>query len=125
VPLATVLVPFSGMIAFVGGFSILVGFQTRIGASLLTLFLIPVTLMMHNFWVAPDTTAFQVERALFLRNVALLGGALLIGYFGGGPLSLDALIHRDSDVIDGPRPRQLGPGGSPETAPARRLAARS
>ena len=100
VPLATLLVPLSGIVALVGGISVLLGYQTRIGAWLLTLFLIPVTLVMHNFWATPDATAFLVERALFLRNVALLGGALLIGYFGGGPLSLDALIHREKEVIN-------------------------
>jgi len=99
VPLADLLVPLSGIVALVGGLSVLLGYRTRLGAWLLTLFLIPVTLVMHNFWAAADTTAFQVERALFLRNVALLGGALLIGYFGGGPLSLDALIHRGNEAI--------------------------
>ena len=100
VPLASLLVPLSGIVALVGGLSVLLGYQTRLGAWLLTLFLIPVTLVMHNFWATQDTAAFQVERALFLRNVALLGGALLIGYFGGGPLSLDALIHREKAVVE-------------------------
>ena len=99
VPLASVLVPLSGIVALVGGLSVLLGYQTRSGAWLLTLFLIPVTLTMHNFWAAPDAKAFQVESALFLRNVALLGGALLIGHFGGGPLSLDALIHPETEII--------------------------
>jgi putative oxidoreductase len=98
VPLAGLLVPVSGIVAFVGGLSVLLGYQTRLGAGLLTFFLIPVTLVMHNFWAAPNASAFQVERALFLRNVALLGGALLIGYFCGGPLSLDALIRREKEV---------------------------
>src|SRR5215467_14758815 len=80
VPLAGLLVPLSGIIALVGGLSVLLGYQTRFGACLLAFFLIPVTLVMHNFWAIPHTSAFQVERALFLRNVALLGGALLIGY---------------------------------------------
>ena len=109
VPLASLLVPLSGIVALVGGLSVLLGYQTRFGAWLLTLFLIPVTLMMHNFWAAPDATAFQVERALFLRNVALLGGALLIGYFGGGPLSLDALMRREKEVINPTRAPQLAP----------------
>lgn len=99
VPFAAALVPLSGVIAFVGGLSVLLGYRTRFGAWLLTLFLVPVTLVMHNFWAVSDATAFQVERALFLRNVALLGGALLIGYFGGGPLSLDVLIRGEKEVI--------------------------
>jgi putative oxidoreductase len=97
VPLAGVLVPLSGVIALAGGLSVLLGYQTRVGAWLLTLFLIPVTLVMHNFWAAPDASSAQIEEALFLRNVALTGGALLIGYFGGGPLSLDALLRSAKD----------------------------
>lgn len=99
VPLAGLLVPLSGLVALAGGLSVLLGYKTRLGAGLLTVFLIPVTLTMHNFWTAPDARAFQVESALFLRNVALLGGALLIGYFGGGPLSLDALTRRDKNTL--------------------------
>jgi len=51
-----------------------------------------VTLVMHNFWTISDPIAFQVERALFLRNITMIGGALLIGYFGADPLSLDTLL---------------------------------
>ena len=76
----------------VGGLSILLGFQTRIGACPLVIFLIPVTLMMHNFWSVSDPMTLQIEKAMFLKNVAMLGGALVITSFGAGPLSLDALI---------------------------------
>jgi putative oxidoreductase len=113
VPLASVLVPLSGIVALAGGLSVLLGYRTRLGAWLLTLFLIPVTLTMHNFWVAPDARAFQVESALFLRNVALLGGALLIGHFGGGPLSLDALLHREKEVIGPIRTPSFAAAGRP------------
>lgn len=34
---------------------------------------------------------------MFLKNVTMLGGALLISYFGAGPLSLDAVLHRGQD----------------------------
>jgi len=107
VPLAGLLVPLSGVVALVGGLSVLLGYQTRLGAWMLTLFLIPVTLVMHNFWATTDPTAFQIERALFLRNVALLGGALLIGYYGGGPLGLDALIHREREITKPTRTPRL------------------
>jgi putative oxidoreductase len=89
VPLPTILVPLSGIIALAGGLSVLFGYRARFGAWLLVIFLIPVTLMMHNFWAVPDPAASQIERAMFMRNVTMLGGALLISYFGAGPLSLD------------------------------------
>lgn len=100
VPLPHLLVPLSGVIALVGGLSVLLGFQTRVGAWLLVIFLVPVTVMMHNFWAVPDPAASQIERAMFMKNLTMLGGALLISYFGAGPLSLDALLeparHRDT-----------------------------
>ena len=33
---------------------------------------------------------------MFLKNLTMLGGALLISYYGAGPLSLDALLKRGS-----------------------------
>ena len=53
-------------------------------------FLIPVTLVMHNFWGVADSATQQIQRAMFMKNLTMLGGALLITYFGAGPLSLDA-----------------------------------
>jgi len=99
VPLPEVLVPLSGMIALVGGLSVLLGFQTRIGAGLLVIFLVPVTVMMHNFWASTDLLTHRIEQAMFLKNVTMLGGALVISYFGAGPLSLDALLKPDRGVI--------------------------
>ena len=94
VPLPGLLVPVSGIIALLGGLSVLLGYQTRVGGWLLVIFLVPVTVMMHNFWSAPDLVTAQIERAMFLKNVTMLGGALLISYFGAGPLSLDAVVQR-------------------------------
>jgi uncharacterized membrane protein YphA (DoxX/SURF4 family) len=56
------------------------------------IFLVPVTLVMHNFWSVSDPMMRQVETANFMKNVTMLGGALVISYFGAGPLSLDALL---------------------------------
>ncbi|HEY3308920.1 MAG TPA: DoxX family protein [Desulfuromonadaceae bacterium] len=89
VPLATIAVPLSGMIALAGALSVLVGYRARFGAWLLVLFLLPVTLMMHNFWAIADAAAASVQRIMFMKNLSMLGGALLIAYFGAGPLSLD------------------------------------
>ncbi len=94
VPLASLLVPFSGVLAFSGGLSILLGYRAKLGAWLLVLFLVPVTVMMHNFWAVHDPMMAQVHMAFFMKNVSMLGGALLISQFGAGPFSLDARRSR-------------------------------
>jgi putative oxidoreductase len=89
VPLASLAVPLSGIMSLVGGLSVALGYKTRYGAALLVAFLVPVTLMMHKFWAVPDPMMAQMQQAMFLKNVALLGTALLLMYFGAGPGSLD------------------------------------
>ena len=89
-PLASVVVPLSGIIALAGGLSILLGYRAKIGAWLIVLFLIPVTLTMHKFWTVHDPVMAQTQMVMFMKNLAILGGALLISQFGAGPLSLDA-----------------------------------
>jgi putative oxidoreductase len=89
VPLAGIVVPLSGLIAIVGGLSVLLGFHARIGAWLLILFLVPVTFTMHQFWNVADPAARAVQLGMFMKNLGLLGGALLLAYFGAGAMSLD------------------------------------
>jgi len=89
VPLASFAVPFSGLIALAGGLSIAAGYKAKWGAWLIVVFLIPVTLMMHNFWAAKDAMTMQLQIAMFMKNISMLGGALLIAHFGAGPISFD------------------------------------
>ena len=96
VPMPGLLVPGSGVLALVGGLSVLLGYHARIGAALLVAFLIPVTLWMHAFWRETDPAAAALQLANFLKNLSMLGGALLIIYFGSGPLSLDARRARSA-----------------------------
>jgi putative oxidoreductase len=90
VPLASIAVPLSGVLALLGGLSLLVGYRAKWGAWLLILFLVPVTLWMHNFWAVKDPMMAQMQMAMFMKNLSMIGGALLITQFGAGPLSLDA-----------------------------------
>lgn len=89
VPLANVLVPASGIVAAVGALSIVLGYKAEVGAWLIVIFLLPVTIMMHQFWAAGDPAMQQMQLAMFMKNIAMLGAALLISYFGSGPLSMD------------------------------------
>ena len=94
VPLASIAVPLSGVLAIAGGLSILLGYRAKLGAWLIVVFLIPVTLMLHKFWTVTDPMMAQIQMILFMKNVAMLGGALLISQFGAGPFSLDARRSR-------------------------------
>jgi len=90
VPLASIAVPLSGVLALAGGLSILLGYRARMGAWLIVLFLAVVTPMMHKFWGVTDPMMYQMQFVHFLKNVSMLGGALLITQFGSGPWSLDS-----------------------------------
>jgi putative oxidoreductase len=90
VPLAALAVPFSGLLALAGGLSILLGYRARIGAWLIVLFLVGVTPMLHNFWTVTDPMMYQMQMVMFMKNVSMLGGALVISQLGSGPWSLDS-----------------------------------
>lgn len=81
----------AGAIVFllVGGVSVLLGYRARIGALLLIAFLVPATLIFHNFWAASAEDA-QRETLNFMKNLGLLGGLLFIALNGSGRGSLDS-----------------------------------
>ena len=78
VPFANLVVPLSGVMALAGGLSVLLGYQANYGAWLLAAFLVPVTLGMHRFWVQTDPVMRHTQLAMFAKNVALLGAALML-----------------------------------------------
>jgi putative oxidoreductase len=86
------LIPFFLLGAIVlelaGGLAVLLGFKARIGALLLIVFLIPATLIFHNFWTLTGMER-QIQMIMFLKNLAIMGGLLLVVGLGPGPLSLD------------------------------------
>jgi len=94
VPFASVLVPLSGILAIAGGLSVLLGWHARVGAWLLVAFLVPVTLAMHAFWNVAEPMPRMIQQAMFMKNLAMLGGALLVAYWGAGPVSLDERAER-------------------------------
>ncbi len=64
VPLASIAVPLSGVLAIAGGLSILLGYRAKLGGWLIVLFLVPVTLMMHKFWLVQDPMMAQIQMIL-------------------------------------------------------------
>ncbi len=64
------------LIELLGGLALLTGIHARLAAMILFIYLIPVSLVMHNFWTAPAGAA-QMQQVQFLKNLAILGGLLL------------------------------------------------
>jgi putative oxidoreductase len=75
VPAAHVAVPASGTLLLLGGLSLLTGTRPKVGASLITAFLLGVTPQMHAFWKIGDEERRTQELVNFSKNVALIGAA--------------------------------------------------
>jgi putative oxidoreductase len=81
----------AGAIAFliVGSASLIVGYQARVGAALLFVFLVLATYYFHDFWTFEDAAARQQQTIQFMKNLGLMGAMLFIIANGPGPWSLD------------------------------------
>ena len=88
IPFAEIALVATIVIEIGGGAMLVIGWKARWAALALFLFLIPATLIFHNFWAA-DAAQFQNQMNHFLKNVCILGGMLYIMTFGSGPLSLE------------------------------------
>lgn len=87
-PMTEALLVLTIIIELIGGLVIVFGWKARWGALAILLFLIPTTLIFHNFWaVGPEEMRNQMNT--FMKNIAIMGGMLYIMAFGPGPLSVD------------------------------------
>ncbi len=77
VPMPRVAVIGSGLLLLIGGYSMITGMHTVLGAWALVLFLVPVTLQMHAFWKETPENK-QTQQIMFGKNVALIGAALMM-----------------------------------------------
>lgn len=83
-----ILVILTGVQLLVGGLSLLLGIYPQLGALLLVAFLVPVALIMHDFWREKDPMMRMVQTVNFTKNLALAGALLLIATIPDWPLSL-------------------------------------
>jgi putative oxidoreductase len=79
IPLASLALVITLFIEIGGGLMVLAGFKARYAALVIAVWLIPVTLIFHHFWGIP--AAQQQEQMInFLKNVAIMGGLLILAY---------------------------------------------
>jgi putative oxidoreductase len=68
----------SGLLMVLGGLSIVAGDRPSLGLACITIALIPITILMHNFWGVTDPQGRQAETVNFKKNIALLGAAWMM-----------------------------------------------
>lgn len=82
-PFTGVLLVITIVVELVAGLSVFFGYKARWGAMALVIFLIPTTLIFHtNF-------ADRLQTIMFMKNLAILGGLLMVTRYGSGPISLE------------------------------------
>jgi putative oxidoreductase len=87
-----VLLVLTILIELGGGAAIMLGWKTRSIALAVCVFTGVVTLVFHAFWAAPPEQA-MLQQLMFMKNVSVMGGLLVLFAFGPGDFALD----------DGPR----------------------
>jgi len=69
------------------GLAVIVGYQARLAALALAIFSVVAGVIFHNFWDM-EGARVMTERALFLKNLAIAGGLIMVTAMGPGPLSM-------------------------------------
>jgi putative oxidoreductase len=82
-PLAPVAYAIAVIVEVVGGLALMIGFQTRLTATVLAVFTLAAAILFHN------NMADQNQMIHFLKNIAITGGLLQVIAFGAGAFSLD------------------------------------
>jgi putative oxidoreductase len=86
-PLSSLLVYPVGLVELGAGLLLAFGYRAKIAAALLAAFTAVATLLFHAFWAAPADQAV-LQTIMFMKNLAILGGLLLVVVHGSGRLSL-------------------------------------
>lgn len=73
---APLLLILATALSIVGGLIVLLGYLFRAGTFLLLLFLIPTTILFHDFWFQVGDQ-YQIELIMFSKNLALIGSLFL------------------------------------------------
>ena len=82
--------PLPGLIAVLtiavevlGGIAIVIGYKARVAGLLLAIFTLLAGFIFHNFWAVPADQAY-IQNIMFMKNLSMAGGLLLLTVFGAG-----------------------------------------
>ena len=88
-PAAELLAALTIVLEIGGGLALMFGFMTRWAALALAAFTLLASLIFHNFWAVPEAQK-MVQNLMFMKNLSVIGGLLVLAAVGPGNWSLDA-----------------------------------
>lgn len=91
IPLTAVVLMAAIAVEILGGLSVILGLWARAGAAVLFVFLIPATLIFHTDF------SQETQMIMFLKNLSIMGGLLLVMAFGSGQYRLTALADPNEE----------------------------
>ena len=71
-----------------GGLMLALGWKARCAALAIAVFTLAAAFLFHNFWTMTDQ-AMRTNQIMFLKNITIIGGMLMVVAFGPGRYSLD------------------------------------
>lgn len=92
-PIPELLGGFASVLELAGGLVIVLGLRARAAALILAAYLVPVTIIFHDP-AGLHGMAAQMAMTQLLKNLGIIGGLVLLGIHGSGPLSLDSVIGK-------------------------------
>ena len=87
-PMPKLLAVASAVVEVLGSVLLILGWQARWAALALAGFTLLASVFFHNYWAMPADQQFM-QQLMFMKNLAITGGLLMVFAFGPGTLSLD------------------------------------
>lgn len=86
-PLIPLLLAAATVIELAGSVCLVTGYGARIAAFVMFLYTTAVTVLFHNYWASSDMMA-AMQETHFRKNLAIMGGLLMLAYSGPGKWAL-------------------------------------
>jgi putative oxidoreductase len=86
-PMIPVLLAAAMVIEVAGSLCLVTGYQARVAAFAMFWYTTAVTVLFHNYWAASDMMA-AMQETHFRKNLAIMGGLLMLAYSGPGEWAL-------------------------------------